>query len=67
MSLHNLYGEGSDNVQCIPLLVMEGKFNGHTALVLKNDGCTSNVISRDFASANAHSLTFKPVLIDVNH
>lgn len=57
----------SDEVQCVPLLVMDGTFNGNPARVLKDEGCTSNFVSRECASANKHLLRFTPVLIDVNH
>lgn len=67
VSLQNQRVEDSAEVSCIPLLVMKGTFNGLPARVLKDDGCTSNVVSREFASAHEHLLKFSPVLIDVNH
>lgn len=67
MWLQNHSAGGSAGVQCVTFLVMKEKFNGLAAPILKEDGCTSNFISREFASVYAHSLSFKPVLVDVNH
>lgn len=67
MSLQNFGVQSSADVKCIPLLVLEGTFNGIPARVLKDDGCTSNVVSKEFAEAHQESLTLTPVLVDVNH
>lgn len=55
------------SVRVVPIMVMPGEFEGVSAHVLKVNGCTSNVISRDFAEANRAQFTFQPILVDVSH
>lgn len=46
---------------------MEGEFEGVPARVLKGDGCSSNVISREFAELHRSQFTFQPTLMNVSH
>ena len=63
----NSGARSSQNVRCVPLLVLSGTFNDLPTRILKDDGCTSNVISREFAEAHRDEFEFRPILMDVCH
>lgn len=67
MSLQNLFSAGLAELKCIPLLVMDGTFNEILARILKDSGCTANVISQEYARTHHKKFTFSPVLVDGNH
>lgn len=67
VSLQNLCESGSAKGQCALLLVLDKTFNSIPVQALKDDGCFSNTISREFARAHEHLLTLSSVLIDVSH
>ena len=49
------------------LFVLEGSMNGIRVDVLKDDGCNTNVISREFAKRNEHRLRFVSRKMSVAH
>lgn len=65
--MQNQITEGPAELKGVPFLVMDGTFNGIPALILKDDVCTANVVSQDFAGTNHQQLKFSPVLVDPNH
>ena len=50
-----------------PLLVLSGKLNGVSARVLKDDGCSTNVISRRFFGLHRRRFHVMEASIEVKH
>ena len=50
-----------------PLLILTGKLNGVSARVLKDDGCSTNVISRRFFGLHRQRFQVRKASVVVNH
>lgn len=48
-------------------MVLSGVFNDIPTRILKDDGCTSSVISREFAEVHRNKFAFCPILMDLCH
>ena len=49
------------------LIVVEGTLNGESARILKEDGCNTNVVSRDFYAAHSDLFEVRESPIVVSH
>ena len=49
------------------LIVVEGTLNGESARILKDDGCNTNVVSRDFYADHSHLFEVRESPIVVSH
>lgn len=50
-----------------PLLKIEGTLNGIPVVILKDDGCNTNVISKRFVRENRKKLKFKEIRTMISH
>lgn len=67
MSIGNQEGFRLPDVPCAPLLVFQGTFQGNYAKILKDDGCNTNVVSRDFIEQHRNNLRLSPKLMNITH
>ena len=49
------------------LMILDGSLNGKRVRVLKDDGCNTNVVSRDFFEINKGKLKWKKCEVEVRH
>lgn len=50
-----------------PLMTMKGTLNEIKATILKDDGCTTNVISQDFVTRNLGKIQVEPSTFEIYH
>lgn len=56
-----------DSIPVEPLLVIEGLMNGKPVRILKDDGCNTNVISKEFYAAHPDLFEARETSVVVSH
>ena len=59
--------EADGTIPVKPLIVFEGKMHGVAAQILKDDGCNTNVVSKDFVQKHSHLFNIEDTAITVTH
>lgn len=49
------------------LITLYGTVMGQEVTILKDEGCSTNVMSRSFVDKYCHLLTIKPYSVNINH
>jgi hypothetical protein len=66
-TFNNMNGRRDDSIPIKPLFVMNGTLNDRNVLILKDDGCNTNVVSKKFVQNNSEAFKTVRRNFTVNH